>query len=63
MRQIFIFISLAVLGLGLYFQFFYDVPDSQITINFFTSWFLIIVAVSSLLMNLFWTNPKKNNKE
>jgi hypothetical protein len=64
MRQIFLFVSLGVLGFGLYLQFFYDVPDSQITINFFTSWFLIIVGVSSLLMNLFWTNlKKKKDKE
>ncbi len=61
MRQIFLFISLGVLGFGLYLQFFYDVPDAQITINFFTSWFLIIIGISSLLMNLFWTNLKKKN--
>ncbi len=63
MRQIFLFISLAVLGFGLYLRFFYDVPDSQTQINFFVSYFLIIVGISSLLMNLFWSNPKKQNKE
>jgi hypothetical protein len=63
MRQIFLFISLAVLGFGLYLKFFYDVPDSQIQINFFVSWFLIIVAAASLLMNLFWSNPKKRKEE
>ena len=61
MRQIFLFISLGVLGFGLYLRFFYDVPDAQITINFFTGWFLIIIGVSSLLMNLFWANAKKRN--
>jgi len=61
MRQIFLFISLIVLGFGLYLRFFYDVPDSQIQINFFVSWFLIIAAISSLLMNLFWTKSKKEN--
>ncbi len=60
MRQIFIFLSLIVLGFGLYLRFFYDVPDSQMQINFFISWFLIIVGVSSLLMNLFWKDIKKN---
>lgn len=53
-RQIFIFVSLAVIGFGLYLAFFYDVPDAQTTINFFTSWFLIIVGISSLLINLAW---------
>ena len=59
MRQIFLFVSLAVIGFGLYLKFFYDTPDDQITINFFVSWFLIIVGSSSLLMNLFWNSKKK----
>lgn len=63
MRQIFLFISLAVLGFGLYLKFFYDVPDSQTQINFFVSGFLIIAAIASLLMNLFWSNPKKKRDE
>ena len=63
MKQIFQFVSLAVLGFGIYLKFFYDVPDSQIQINFFVSWFLIIVAVASLLMNLFWSSPKKRKEE
>ncbi len=65
MRQIFIFVSLAVLGFGLYLKFFYDVPDAQITINFFVSWFLIIVGVASLLANVVWSTPKriKSNDE
>ncbi len=63
MKQIFLFVSLAVLGFGLYLKFFYDTPDSQIQINFFVSWFLIIVAIASLLMNLFWSNPKKRKEE
>ncbi len=36
MRYIFYAISLAVLGFGLYLEFMYDVPDSEITVNFFT---------------------------
>ena len=59
MKQIFIFISLLVLGLGLYLKFFYDVPDDQETINFFVSGFLIIMGISSLLINLFWSTQKK----
>jgi hypothetical protein len=60
MRQIFLFVSLAIVGFGLYLKFFYDVPDEQITINFFVSWFLIIVGASSLLVNVVWSTPKKN---
>jgi len=58
MKHIFLFISLAVLGFGLYLKYFYDVPDAQISINFFVSWFLIIVGCSSLLINLFWSSKK-----
>ena len=63
MRQIFLFISLAVLGFGLYLMYFYDVPDSQASINFFVSWFLIIVGCGSLLMNLFWSGKKPPHKQ
>ena len=64
MKQIFIFVSLIVLGCGLYLGFFYDVPDDQETTNFFVSGFLIIMGLSSLLINLFWDRPKKaHNKE
>ena len=59
MRQIFLFVSLAIIGFGLYLKFFYDAPDEQIIINFFVSWFLIIVGTSSLLTNLFWSSKKK----
>jgi hypothetical protein len=59
MKQIFLFISLMVLGFGLYLLFFTDVPDSQEQTNLFTSWFLIIIGVSSALINLFWSNAKK----
>lgn len=59
MRPIFLFISLAVIGFGLYLNLFYDVPDSEEKINFFTSWFLMIIGVSSLLVNLFWPAHKK----
>jgi hypothetical protein len=58
MKQILFFISLAVIGAGLYFKYLYDVPDSQEAINFFVSWFLIIVGLASLLINLFWKTPK-----
>lgn len=63
MRQLFIFVSLAVLGFGLYLMFFYDVPDPQITINFFVSWFLLIVGVASLLANALWSGPKKRKNK
>ena len=59
MRQIFLFVSLAIVGFGLYLKFFYDTPDDQITINFFVSLFLIIVGTASLLTNLFWSSKKK----
>jgi hypothetical protein len=63
MRQIFLFVSLVVIGFGLYLKFFYDTPDEQLTINFFVSWFLIIVGASSLLMNLAWSTSKKNRNK
>ena len=63
MRSLFLFLSLAVLGIGLYFKFLYDVPDAQESINFFVSWFLIIVGIGSLLMNLFWTTAKPPRKD
>ena len=59
MRQIFLFVSLAILCFGLYLRLFYDVPDSQEKINFFVSWFLIIIGISSLLINLLWDTKKK----
>jgi hypothetical protein len=57
MKHILLFISLAVIGAGLYFKFLYDVPDSQENINFFVSWFLIIIGLASLLINIFWKTP------
>jgi hypothetical protein len=63
MRQIFLFVSLAIVGFGIYLKFFYDVPDEQIIINFFVSWFLIIIGVSSLLTNLAWNTPKKSKNK
>jgi hypothetical protein len=45
---------LLVIAAGAYLKFIYDVPDNQEQINFFVSWFLIIVGISSLLINLFW---------
>jgi hypothetical protein len=53
-KQIFLFVSLVVIGAGVYLKFIYDVPDNQEEINFFVSWFLMIVGVSSLLINLLW---------
>jgi RsiW-degrading membrane proteinase PrsW (M82 family) len=63
MRQIFFFIALAVLGVGLYLKFFYDVPDNQETINFLVSWFFIIVGISGMLINLFWRSSKRKNTD
>lgn len=62
MRQIFLFVSLAVVGFGVYLKYLYDVPDSQETINFFVSGFLIIVGVGSLLVNLFWKSSPSQKK-
>ena len=62
MKQIILLISLATISFGLYLSLFYDVPDSQITINFFTGWFLIIAGTSSLLINLFWSGDQNNKK-
>ena len=58
MKQVFLFISFIVTGAGIYLKYFYDVPDSQIEINFFVSWFFIIVGISSLLINIFWKTKK-----
>ena len=57
MRQVFLFVSLAVVGFGAYLKFLYDVPDSQEAINSFVSGFLIIIGIASLLVNLFWKSP------
>ena len=61
MKQIFLFISLIVFCIGSFLKFFYDVPDSQEAINFFVSWFLIIVGIASLLVNLFWKTSKQKD--
>ena len=61
MRQVFLFVSLAILCFGLYLRLFYDVPDSQEKINFFVSWFFIIIGISSLSTNLLWDTKKKEN--
>lgn len=62
MKQIFLFISVTIIGAGLYLKFFYDVPDAQVQVNFFVSWFLIIVGVGSLLANLFWGKRAKKSR-
>ena len=61
MKQVFLFISLAIVGAGIYLKFFYDVPDNQEVINFFVSWFLIIIGISSMLINVFWKTHKSRN--
>ena len=63
MRQLFLFISLGVLCFGIYLWQFYDVPDSQIMINFYVSRFLTIAGAASVLMNLFWSSRKKRKIE
>jgi len=65
MKQVFLFISLVIVGAGIYLKFFYDVPDNQEAINFFVSWFLIIIGISSMLINLFWKTRKsrRTNRE
>jgi len=62
MKQVFLFISIVVIGAGLYLKFLYDVPDDQEQINFFVAWFLLIVGVSSLLINLCWGTSQPRNK-
>jgi hypothetical protein len=62
MKQIFLFISIVLIGIGAYLKLFYDVPDSQESINFFTSWFLIIIGISSLLINLVWNTSRKDGE-
>lgn len=63
MKQVFLFISLAIVGVGIYLKFFYDVPDNQEVINFFVSWFLIIIGISSMLINLFWKTQKSRRTD
>ncbi len=58
MRLVFLIVALALLGIGFYLKFFYDVPDAQESINFFTSWFFIIVGAGAVLANLFWSRKK-----
>jgi FtsH-binding integral membrane protein len=59
MRQVFFFIALALVGFGLFLKLFYDVPDAQETVNFFTSWFFIIVGTAAALIVLFWSRRSK----
>jgi Na+-transporting methylmalonyl-CoA/oxaloacetate decarboxylase gamma subunit len=58
MRHVFLVLSIVVLAMGAYLKLFYDVPDGQETINFFVSGVLLIVGVSSLLVNVFWKTPR-----
>ncbi len=62
MKHAFLFVSLAVIAAGVYLDLFFDVPDSQVKINFFTSWVLIILGTSSFLVNLFLDNPGGKKK-
>ena len=59
MRQVLFFVSVVLLGIGVYLKFFYDVPDADQAVNFFTGWFFIIIGIASLLINLLWSSPKK----
>ncbi len=59
MKQGFLVISFIVIIAGLYLNYFNDVPDNQTVINFFVSWFLVIVGAASLLINIFWSIPRK----
>jgi hypothetical protein len=59
MKTVLFFLALLLLGLGVYLKFFYDVPDNQAAVNLFTSWFLIIIGVAGLLINLFWSSSKR----
>jgi len=61
MKQVILFISLAIVGVGIYLKFFFDVPDNQEVINFLVSWFLIIIGISSILINVFWKTHKSRN--
>lgn len=63
MKQIFLFISIVIICVGLYLKLFYDVPDAQEQINFFVSWFLIIVGTGSVLINLFWSSKMDNSNK
>ncbi len=63
MKQIFLFLSIAIICIGLYLRLFYDVPDAQEQINFFVSWFLIIIGAGSLLINVFWDRKKKISEQ
>jgi hypothetical protein len=58
MRITFLVLSLVVLVIGFYLKFVYDVPDGQEAINSFTSGFLMIVGISSLLINALWKKPR-----
>lgn len=62
MKQIFLFVSIFLVGVGFYLKYFYDVPDAQETINFFVNWFLMIVGIASLLINVFWKDSSKSSK-
>jgi hypothetical protein len=64
MKQLFLFVSLAVICLGLYLKFLYDVPDAQEVIYRFVRGFFLIIGISSLLINLFWKSAdNKGPKE
>ena len=63
MKHVFLVISIFLIGIGLYLKYFYDAPDEQVLINFFVSWFLVIIGTSSLLVNLFWKPSFKNPRD
>jgi vacuolar-type H+-ATPase subunit I/STV1 len=55
MKNLSIILSVILLFTGIYLVFFYDVPDADGTLNFFTGWFLVITGVASALVNIFWS--------
>jgi hypothetical protein len=59
MRQIFFFITLAILVFGLYLKFFYDVPDIQEVTNMWVSWLLLILGIMGIVVSVLW--KKKRN--
>jgi peptidoglycan/LPS O-acetylase OafA/YrhL len=63
MRLVVLFLALALALVGAYLKFLYDVPDSQESINFFVSGFLLITGIGGALMALLWQSPRKKRGE
>ncbi len=58
MKQLLTVLFLLSVAGGLYLKFFYDVPDAEEQINFFVSWFLVIVGLAGFLITIFWETPR-----